>query len=217
MNDQTSTPLARPLPFAEPTPLGLLGLSVGCAALVPVAFGAALTPAALRTAAMFCFLFGGGGQLLAGLLGLANKNLLGGTLFTTFAFNWFMNGWVLFGLAEGRVPDPTVVLSVDVCFLVVFLVLTYAFAFFSKALVVFLVDIDLLYLLRIARELAHAPGLGMPIAVCTVALAALALWIAFALLVNEPAGRTIFTLGGPLLVAASARSAGGGAAAPGPP
>jgi uncharacterized protein len=191
---------AAPL-FAEPTPLGLLGLSIGCAALTPIAFGASLTPSGLRTAAMFCLLFGAGGQLLAGLLGLANKNLLGGTLFTTFAFNWVMNAWVLWGLSEGRAPDSTVMLSVDVCFLVIFLVLTYAFAFFSKGLVLFLLDIDLLYVLRIAREVLHAP-VGTAIALCTVVLALIALWIAFALLVNGTAGRPIFKIGGPLLVAA---------------
>jgi succinate-acetate transporter protein len=85
-----STPSAAPV-FAEPTPLGLLGLAIGCAALVPVAFGWSVTPAALHTAAWFCLLFGGGGQMLAGLMSFANKNLLGGTLFTTFAFNWIMN------------------------------------------------------------------------------------------------------------------------------
>ena len=203
---EAETPDSRAPPFAEPTPLGLLGLAVGCAALVPVAFGAAQSPGALRTAAMFCLLFGAGGQLLAGLLGLANKNLLGGTLFTTFAFNWAMNAWVLWGLADGRAPDPAVVLSVDVCFVVVFLVLTYAFAFYSAALVLFLADVDALYLLRIARELLHAPALGTPIACCTVVLALLALWIAFALLVNPTAGRELFRLGGPLLRAHAAPS-----------
>ena len=40
--------------FAEPTPLGLIGFAVGCAALMPIALGYAVTPAAFRTAAMFC-------------------------------------------------------------------------------------------------------------------------------------------------------------------
>ncbi len=189
-----------PGPFAESTPLGLLGLAVGCAALTPVAFGMALTPEALRTAAWFCLLFGGAGQLTAGLLALANRNLLGGTLFTTFAFNWVMNWWALSGLSEGHVPNESVVLAVDVCFLVIFLVLTYAFAFFSKLLVLFLADIDVLYLLRIGRALTHIPALGTGIGVCTVALAAIALWIAFALLVNPSAGRPVFPMPGPLLV-----------------
>ena len=183
--------------FAESTPLGLLGLAVGCAALTPIAFGVVFTPDALRTAAWFCLLFGGGGQLLAGLMALANKNQLGGTLFTTFAFNWIMNWWALTELASGRIPNASIVLSVDVCFLVIFLVLTYAFGFFSKLLVAFLLDIDLLYVLRIARELTHIPVLGKLVAVCTVVLAAIALWIAFAMLVNPVSGRDIFKMPGP--------------------
>jgi succinate-acetate transporter protein len=191
-------------PFAESTPLGLLGLAIGCAALLPIAFGVkeAFTPEALRTAAWFCLLFGGGGQLLAGLMALANKNMLGGTLFTTFAFNWVMNWWSFSGFAEGKPPSSTVILSVDCCFLVIFLVLTYAFGFFSKTLVLFLADIDLLYVLRIARELTHIPALSTGIALCTVALMLIALWLAFALLVNPAAGRPLFAMAGPMFTPA---------------
>ena len=186
------------VPVAESTPLGLLGLAIGCAALTPVAFGVAVTPDALRTAAWFCLLFGGGGQFLAGMMALANKNMLGGTLFTTFSFNWVMNWWALSELAQGRVPNAAVVFSVDVCFLVVFLVLTYAFGFFSKLLFAFLLDIDLLYVLRIARHLTHLKELALPVAVCTVLLAGIALWIAFAMLVNPTAGRDVFKMPGPM-------------------
>ncbi len=189
--------------FAEPTPLGLLGLAVGCAALLPIAFGLTLTPAALRTAAWFCLLFGGGCQFLAGVMSLANKNLLGGTLFTTFAFNWVMNYVTLAGLAEGKVPDATVVFSVDICFLVIFVVLTFAFGYFSKLLFAFLADIDLLYACRIGKELTHSSAFALPIALCTVALAGIALWLAFAVLVNTSAGRTVFKVPGPLFTPAT--------------
>jgi succinate-acetate transporter protein len=188
-------------PFAESTPLGLLGLAIGCAALTPIAFGATLTPDALRTAAWFCLLFGGGGQFLAGMMALANKNQLGGTLFTTFSFNWVMNWWALSELANGRIPNASIVFSVDVCFLIIFLVLTYAFGFYSKLLLLFLLDIDLLYALRIARELTHVRSLGVAVAACTVALAGIALWIAFALLVNPAAGREVFKMPGPAFAA----------------
>jgi succinate-acetate transporter protein len=216
-----STPAhpAAATPFAESTPLGLFGLAVGCAALLPIAFGVAVSPSALRTAAMFCFLFGAGGQLLAGLMALANKNALGGTMFTTFAFNWVMNGWALTGMAEGRLPDPSVILAVDSTFLVIFLVLTYAFGFHSKLLVLFLLDIDALYVARILRELTHAPVLSTVIAFATVGLMAIALWLAFALLVNPTAGRPVFAVPGPLFTAtpsspASAEPSGSASDAP---
>jgi uncharacterized protein len=191
-------------PFADPTALGLLGLAVGCAALLPIALGKALTPDAFRTAAWFCLLFGGGCQLIAGIMALANKNLLGGTLFTTFAFNWVINYLTLAGIAEGKVPNASVVFSVDVCFLLVFVVLTFAFGYFSKLLFAFLLDIDLLYLCRILRELTHSTAFALPIVVFTVALAGIALWLAFAILVNSSAGKTVFYVPGPLFKPASA-------------
>ncbi|MDB4997250.1 MAG: hypothetical protein JWM74_4682 [Myxococcaceae bacterium] len=186
--------------FAEPTALGLFGLSIGCASLLPIAFGmkSAFTPDGLRTCAVFCLLFGAGCQFLAGLMSFANKNMLGGTLLTTFSFNWVMNSWSLSELASGRVPNSSIIFAVDACFLVIFLVMTYAFGFFSRLLFVFLLDIDALYILRIARELTHAPVLGLLIALVTCALMAISLYIAFALVLVNAAGRAIFPLGGPL-------------------
>ena len=206
MQSPASTPAT--LPFGEPTPLGLLGLSIGCGALLPIAFGMIPTEPAraatmFSTAAWFCLLFGAGCQFLAGIMSLANKNTLGGTLLTTFSFNWVMNWYALSEASQGRAVDPSVVLSVDLTFLLVFVVLTYAFGFFSKLLFLFLLDIDALYLLRIARHFT-APAdalfgtLSLGIAIATVLLMVIALYIAFAMLVNPASGRTIFPIAGPM-------------------
>jgi succinate-acetate transporter protein len=197
----TPAPALPAMPFAESSPLGLLGLAVGCAALLPVAFGQAVTPDAFRTAAMFCLLFGGGCQLIAGLMALANKNLLGGTLFTTFAFNWGMNYWSLNSIADGKLPNGHIVFSVDVCFILIFTVLMFAFGYFSKLLFAFLLDIVLLFAFRIANDLMHTRVFAMPIALCTVALAGIALWLALAILVNSAAGRVVLPIPGPLFKA----------------
>jgi succinate-acetate transporter protein len=191
--------------FGEPTPLGLLGLAIGCAALVPIAFGwLPKEPAAivmtLKTASWLCLLFGAGCQFLAGIMSLANKNTLGGTLLTTFSFNWVFNWWALDQAAQGKATDPHVGLAVDLAFILIFVVLTYAFGFYSKLLVLFLLDIDLLYVLRIAKHFAGkelAATLGLGIGVVTIALAAIALYIALGMLLNPAAGRAIFPLGGP--------------------
>jgi hypothetical protein len=184
--------------FAEPAPLGLLGLAIGCAALVPIAFGLSLTPGALYTAAIFCLLFGAGCQLLAGLMSFANQNLYGGTLFTAFSFNWMLNAWALFALADGRALDHGVVLAVDALLLAVFLVFTYGFGFHSKLLFAFLLDIDLLYLFKVLQGALGSPALGLPIAILTVLLALIALWLAFAALINPTSGRRVFPVPGPL-------------------
>ncbi len=194
--------------FGEPTPLGLLGLSIGCAALVPIAFGwiprdPAGAAAMFRVAAWFCLLFGAGCQFLAGMMSLANKNTLGGTLLTTFSFNWVMNWWVLDQLSQGKIPDPMVGLCVDFAFIVIFVVLTYAFGFFSKLLFVFLLDIDLLYLLRIARHFVPSAGptLGLGVGLATIALGGISLYIALAILLNGAAGRVLMPMGGPMFKA----------------
>ncbi len=150
-----------------------------------------------RRRPIFCLLFGAGGQLIAGLGNLLNKNLYGGTLFTSFAFNWVINWWALDNLSRGQVADAGVVFAVDVCFLVVFLVFTYGFGFFSSLLMAFLVDIDLLYIARVVRHLGGGDWLGPVVGVCTVALGAISLWIAFALLINPVAGRRVFASPGP--------------------
>lgn len=191
--------------FAEPTPLGLIGLALGCAALLPFVGGYGLNPAGFKTAAMFCFLFGGGCQLLAGMMAFRNGNLFGGTLLTAFSFNWAVNGWVLDGLAAGRLPDPHVTLAVDVAMLIVFLVFTYGFGFFSGLLFAFLLDIDLLFAAKLGQHFARAAGaveadraLGWVAGGFTALLALLALWLAFAMLINPTAGRPIFRVPGPL-------------------
>jgi succinate-acetate transporter protein len=192
---------AAPAPtFGDPTPLGLFGLSIACAALLPIAFGVkeALTPEALRTASWFCLLFGAACQFLAGMMSFANKNMLGGTLLTTFSFNWVMNWWALSELSQGRVPSSSIILAVDVCFLLVFFVMTYAFGFFSRLLFVFLLDIDLLYILRITKEVLHVPALGLGIALSTVALMGISLYIAFSLVLANASGRMILPIGGPI-------------------
>ncbi|MBL8610008.1 MAG: hypothetical protein JNL38_21915 [Myxococcales bacterium] len=193
-----------PGPFADPTALGLFGLSIGCASLLPLAFGvkAAMAPDALRAAALFCLLFGAGCQFLAGVMSFANKNGLGGTLLTTFSFNWVMNWWVLTEYAAGRPPSATVLLAVDVCFLVIFVVMTAAFGYFSRLLFVFLLDIDALYVLRVAREVLHAPSLGLGVALATLVLMGISLYIAFSLVLANASGRQLLPLGGPLFKAA---------------
>ena len=188
---------------ADPTPMGLLGLAIGCAALTPIAFGRSLTPAGLETAAVFCLLFGAGCQFFAGLLNLVNRNLYGGTLFLTFAFNWVVNWWALSSLAKGRVPDSTVVFATEVCFLVVFVLISWGFGHFSSLLFVFLLDIDLLFVFKVLGHLFDTKAFALPIALLTVGLAAIALWIAFALLLNPVTGRRVFPLGGPIFRSAA--------------
>ena len=198
-------PTAPTPPFAEPTPLGLIGLALGCAALLPIAFGAEPSANGYATAAMFCLLFGAGCQMLAGLISFANRNLYGGTLFTAFAFYWILNWWALDASAAAMLgqavalPDPTTLLASDGLALVVFAVLTYGFGFHSKLLFAFLLDIDLMFACKLINGVAGTHALDLAVAVLTVGLAAIALWMAFAILINPTAGRAVFPMPGPLV------------------
>ncbi len=189
---------AADLPFAEPTPLGLIGLCMGCAALLPIAFGAKLGPQGLVTAAVFCFLFGFGCQLTAGLLNFKNKNLLGATVFTAFAFNWALNAWALYAASQGRPADHTVLLATEAASLLLFIPLTYAFGFHSKLLFAFLLDIDIIYACKLLRGYGGVAGLELVIALATLALGLIALWIALAMLVNPVVKRPLFPMPGPM-------------------
>jgi succinate-acetate transporter protein len=184
--------------LADPTPMGLLGLAIGCAALVPIAFGSSLTAAALETAAVLCLLFGAGCQFLAGLLNLVNRNLYGGTLFLTFAFNWVFNWWVLHAVSKGVVPDAAVTYAIELAFLLIFVLITWGFGYFSSLLFVFLLDIDAIYACKVAARVLHSRAFDLPVALFTVLLGVLSLWIAFALLLNPVTGRNIFPLGQPV-------------------
>ena len=66
-----------------------------------------------------------------------------------------------------------------------------------------MLDIDAIYALKLLAGYGHVGGTAMPIAIATLLLAAMALWLALATLVNPTTGRKTFPVPGPLF-----RSAG---------
>lgn len=187
--------------FGNPAPLGLLGLAIACGALVPIALGKALTPGAFASAAAYALLFGGGCQLLAGLMMFANKNSFGGTVFSCFSFLWAMNAWSFWSLSQGRVPDHSVGLAVEVVLLVIFTGLTWGFGHLGRMLFFFLLDIDLLFVFRIIRSVTHTKAMEMPILACTLGLGLIGLWLAFGALLNPILGKPVFGVGAPVFTA----------------
>lgn len=199
--------------FGNPAPLGLLGLAISCAALVPVAFGhnvftaaGAINPAPFATAAVFALLFGGVCQLISGIMNFANRNAFGGTIFTAFAFNWFITAGSFLAVAMGWHVDHATVLATEILLFVAFVFLTYGFGFFSSTLFIFLLDIDLLYVCKIAKGFTSDPAIAAllmkGVGVFTLLLGLIGLWLALAGLVNPICGRPLFRIGGPLFRAA---------------
>ena len=193
-------------PIGNPTPLGLIGLAIACAGLTPIAFGVTATTEALITAAVYAVLFGAGCQLLSGLMNFINKNSFGGTIFTAFSFLWMYNAWSLYAITKGIIPDHHIGLAVEIAMLIIFVVLTYGFGFFSSVLFFFLLDIDLLFVCRIIKSLTGTTAMNMPIAVLTVIMGLIALWLAFGTLINPVAGRQLFPIGTPYFFARKAAS-----------
>lgn len=184
--------------FANPVPLGLIGLSIGSAALLPIAFGLSLTPQGLETAAVWALLFGAGGQFLAGILSLANKNVLGGTMFTTFTFLWIINWWTLHSLSQGFLPDHNVLLFCEIVILLILSLLTYAFGYINQLLFWFLFVIDVMFVVRIIKTFTGNNALMFPLGLLTIVMIGISLWLAFAMLINPTVGKNLFPIGGPL-------------------
>ena len=188
-------------PFASPAPLGLLGLAVGCAALTPIAFGLDITPAAFKTSAILALCFGAGCQFLAGYMEMRNGNGFGGVVFTLFSFLWVFNAAELWFAASGVLMSHPIKIALEIAVLLILLPLTFGFGYFSKLMFWFLVDIDVLFLCKIIAGITHTTKLAYPIAILTVLLGLLAIWIALATIINPLVGRQVFRVAGPLFFA----------------
>lgn len=184
--------------FGNPAPLGLLGLAVSCAAMMPVAMGITITKSALITAGTFVLFFGFACHLLTGLMEFANRNTYGGTIFTAFAFNWLITSLSFFGFAYGFIPDHSVLFATEIVLFVIFLFLTYGFGFFGKFLFYFLLDIDLLYACKLIKSCTGSNTMDWPIAIFTAILGFIGLWLSLAGLMNPIVGKELFKLGKPV-------------------
>ena len=85
--------------------------------------------------------------------------------------------------------------------LLILLPLTFGFGYFSKLMFWFLVDIDVLFLCKIIAAVTHTTKLAYPIAILTVLLGLIAIWIALATIINPLVGRQVFRVAGPLFFA----------------
>ena len=73
--------------------------------------------------------------------------------------------------------------------------MTRGFGHFPSLLFVFLLDIDLFHAANVAAHLPDTKAFVLPVALLTVGLAVLSLWIAFALLLDSATGRRVFPMG----------------------
>jgi len=187
--------------FGNPAPLGLLGLAISCGALVPIAFGMIKgeeVSSAFATAGVFVMFFGFATHLITGIMDFANKNTYGGTIFSTFAFNWLVSAITYFAIALHYHVNHTIILATEVVLMIIFVFLTYGFGFFSKALFIFLLDIDLLYACKLIKGFTGTTFCDFPIAIFTLFLGIIGLWLALGGLINPITGVEFFPVGTPV-------------------
>jgi uncharacterized protein len=186
--------------LGNPTPIGLMGLALGCAALAPAELG--LTATADPMIWRWMLLTAGALQIYAGIVDIINRNVLGATAFTVYGMLWALSAWQLGGGAALGASDPAVKGFIYLVFLLFTSYMAIGFATVSRTLtVVFLAFIVIFAIEILAAFLPAMHGAASLVAGLLHLLAALlCIWAAAGSVVNPLLGRNLFEQGAPFLV-----------------
>jgi succinate-acetate transporter protein len=186
--------------LANPTPIGLMGLAVGCAALAPAELG--LTSVTDPMIWVWMLLTAGALQIYAGLVDIINRNVLGATAFTLYGTLWLISAWQLGQGTTLGSSDVAVKGHVYLVYLLFTLYMTIGFATVSRILTAVFVAFVVIFVAEIAA--VWVSGLGAFAARLAGALHAgaglLCIWAAAGSVINPLLGRNLFGQGAPLLV-----------------
>jgi len=178
--------------IGNPTPIGLIGLAIGCMVLAPIEFGwiKAVDPQVWR----WMMLTAGALQIYAGIMDLVNRNVLGATAFTIYGVLWVVNSWVL---STGMPVDLAVKGYVYLTYLVMSMILLVGFMYVSRNLAIILTEFVLIFLANVFvlfnHDLHHtlAPVIG----VLLLLVAVQSMWAAAGGILNGLTGRNLFPQG----------------------
>ena len=191
-------------PVGNPTPIGLMGLALGCAALAPSELG--LTDVSDPAIWVWMLITAGALQIYAGVMDLINRNVLGATSFTIYGTLWLISGWMLSSEAVFGTTAAEVKGYIYLVFLAFTLFMTIGFATVSRTLTIVFAAFIVIFTVEIAA--AFIPSLH-GFALTTAGLlhtlsAVLCLWAAAGSVLNPLLGRNIFPQGhAPLAVSHS--------------
>jgi succinate-acetate transporter protein len=176
----------------NPTPIGLMGLAIGCAALAPAELG--LTDPGDPAIWVWMLLTAGALQIFAGVADLVNRNVLGATAFTLYGTLWLISAWLLAG---GAALDPAVKGFIYIIYLMFTIFMTIGFATVSLTLTVVFCAFILIFTVEIGA--AFLPAMH-PVALAVAGIlhavaAVLAVWAAAGAVINPLLGRTVFAQG----------------------
>lgn len=180
--------------LGNPTPIGLMGLAFGCAALAPAEIGWTL-PNDPRIW-LWMLLFGGALQIWAGVVDLINRNVLGATAFTLYGALWLISG-----LQMGIPSDPMVKVYIYIFFLAFTVWMTIGFMTVSLNLSIVFVDFIFIFLLEIAAGIQPSlhHSVSPIVGVLHLAAAVQVVWAAAGGVLNSLLGRNLFVQGEPPL------------------
>jgi len=188
---------APPEGFANPLPLGLLGFGM-TTALLSLA-NANVYPAGSMVLAMAVF-FGGVAQVIVSIMAYRNNNTFAVTAFAGYGFLWITLGFLTIGANHGW-ADANSGTAMGF-YLLIWAIFT--FGLMIASLVAPLVLTGVLALTVIALSLLAIANWAGSTTITKIGgwegvlLGALAIYLAFAFLLNETFGRTVLPVGEPL-------------------
>jgi len=180
--------------FGNPTPIGLVGLAIGCMVLAPIEFGwtKGTDPQAWR----WMMLTAGVLQIYAGIVDLINKNILGATAFTLYGVLWVCNSWIT-SSGQGAVTDPHVKAFVYVVYLLLSVFLLIGFMSVSMNLTIILIEFNLIFIANVLALFIH--DLHRPaaiiIGILLILVAIQTMWAAAGGVLNSILGKNLFQQG----------------------
>lgn len=178
--------------FGNPTPIGLIGLAIGCMVLAPIEFG--WTSGADPQAWRWMLLTAGVLQIYAGVVDLINKNVLGATTFTVYGVLWVCNSWVT---SAAMPADPITKGFIYLVFLALSMFLLIGFLYVSRNLAIVLVEFVLIFvanLFALFNHDLHKP-MALVIGILLVLVAIQCMWAAAGGVINNIVGRNLFPQG----------------------
>ena|GEM_PF-4423996 len=188
--------------LGNPTPIGLMGLAFGCAALAPAELGWTLVSDPRIW--LWVLVAGGVLQIWAGIVDLINHNVLGATAFTLYGSLWLISGMQM---GMGIQSDPMVKVYLYVFFLAFTMWMTVGFMTVSLNLTIVFLEFVAIFILEIAAginpSLSHVthPIVGA----LHMAAAIQVVWAAAGGVLNNTLGRNLFMQGEPPLRPAKAK------------
>ena len=182
--------------YAEPAPLGLIGLAV--AALILGSADIGLTSGASKSLMIpWILFFGATAQLIAGLVEFKRNNVFGATVFSTYAMTMYAIAITLFITIFAEVPFDISHYAYGLIGILFFsIIATMASLMTNKILFSILIAVDLAVLLLIPHYLFGFSSVPAGIFLITTSL--LSFYASAAVLLNTLSGKSILPVGNPL-------------------